>query len=113
MSHKPLPIFGREPEVLDPATEPYQLLTLRETADLLSMSMSSLYKRMREEGFPRPVKLGQTHTVRFRQQEVFAWIDSLSRCQYGEDKALQEKQARRGNRSQATKVTSIRKKTKR
>lgn len=58
------------PKALDP------LLGRSAVCDAAGISVSTLYKKMSEGIFPKPVKIGSS-AVRWRQSEVQAWLDSL------------------------------------
>ena len=55
-----------------------RLMTRPEVEELTAMSRSAIYKAMREGRFPEPVKIGRS--VRWRSDEITAWIDSLQRA---------------------------------
>ena len=53
------------------------LLRRAEVENLTSMSCTSIYARMRDGSFPEPLKIGRS--VRWRRDEIVAWIDTLDR----------------------------------
>ncbi|MQM38448.1 hypothetical protein KBTX_02459 [wastewater metagenome] len=57
---------------------PDRILRRPEVERITGMGRSALYAAMQEGRFPRPVKLGP-RAVGWRESEVQAWIDSLSR----------------------------------
>ena len=52
-----------------------RLLRLREVKEITGMGRSTVYRRMQEGDFPRPVKIGPA-AVRWRESEVDAWVES-------------------------------------
>lgn len=59
------------------AFRPGSLLRLTDVCKLLGLSRSSIYKRLSEGSFPKPVRLGPM-TVRWRVDAIEAWRDSFS-----------------------------------
>lgn len=55
-----------------------RLLTRPEVEELTHLSCSTIYKQMRSGRFPAPVKIGRA--VRWRSDEITAWLDSLPRA---------------------------------
>ena len=53
-----------------------QLLTVKNVLAIVGISRSGLYKKIASGEFPAPVAIGQ-RSVRFRQEDVQAWIDRL------------------------------------
>ena len=51
------------------------LLTRREVERRTGLSRSTIYKKMREGTFPRPVKVG-SRGVRWLERDITAWIQS-------------------------------------
>ena len=58
---------------------PVVLLTLQEVKRQVSMSRSSIYAQMAVGAFPRPIRVG-ARGVRWRADEIQAWIDSRPRA---------------------------------
>ena len=52
-----------------------KLLTFAQVSEAVALGRSTVYQRIKEETFPRPVSLGP-HCVRWRSDEIAAWIDS-------------------------------------
>ena len=52
-----------------------ELLPFARVSKQVGLGRSSLYQRIKEETFPRPVSLG-AHCVRWRSDEIAAWIDA-------------------------------------
>lgn len=55
---------------------PPLLLPVREVERMIGLGRSSIYRNMAAGIFPKPVSLG-TGAVRWRYDEVKAWVDSL------------------------------------
>ena len=62
--------MGRKYPYLD------RLLRLAEVKTATGLSHSTIYRRMDEGAFPRPVSLGP-QTVRWRERDIAAWQASL------------------------------------
>jgi len=86
-----------------PVAEPL-LLTAKQTAVLLGVSIRHLYKLHSGGRLPRPLRLGRA--VRWRRDEIIAWIEAgtlgvllgVRGCQQGHGRARQcsgEKSSRR------------------
>lgn len=58
---------------------PAQLLGRPQVEQLTGLSTSSLYRAMRRGKFPEPLRIG-ARSVRWRSDEVQAWIDGLPRA---------------------------------
>ncbi|WP_419923383.1 helix-turn-helix transcriptional regulator [Candidatus Poriferisodalis sp.] len=56
-----------------------QLLPRPQVERLTGLSTSSLYRAMRHSDFPEPLRIG-TRSVRWRADEVQAWIDGRPRA---------------------------------
>ena len=52
-----------------------RLLRRKEVETLTALSKSALYSMMAEGAFPRPVRVGP-HAVRWRWEDVMAWIEA-------------------------------------
>ena len=66
---------GRAPRPLIPVV----LWTLQEVMRVTSLSRSTIYARMAAGEFPRPIRVG-ARGVRWRADEIMAWIDSRPRA---------------------------------
>ena len=53
------------------------LLTIGEVCARVGVSRTTIYARMNERQFPAPIKIG-TKSVRWRSDEIDAYIDRLS-----------------------------------
>lgn len=53
-----------------------RILRLPEVVEVTGIPQASLYRRMGEKTFPRPVRLGK-NSVGWRQSAIQAWLDSL------------------------------------
>ena len=49
------------------------LLRLKDLSDLLGLSRSSIYSRLHEGTFPRPIRAG-ARAVRWRKADIEAWL---------------------------------------
>lgn len=56
---------------------PERLLRLQDVIERTSLGKTTIYKRIGEGAFPRPVSLGG-QCVRWREVEIDDWIRSLS-----------------------------------
>ncbi len=74
-----------------------ELLPFARVSKQVGLGRSSLYQRIKEETFPRPVSLG-AHCVRWRSDEIDEWINS----QIARDDAVQ------ANTERAKKASSAR-----
>ena len=57
-----------------------KLLTRPEVESRCRISRSALYRLMRENDFPEPIKIGP-RAVRWRESEIEAYIDSRPRAE--------------------------------
>ena len=55
-----------------------QLIRLGDVLHQTSLSKTSVYRALREDRFPKPLRVGP-QSVRWRQDEIDAWIDGLGR----------------------------------
>ena len=55
---------------------PSRILRLRSVVDLVGLSRSTIYKRVSEGKFPKPLSLGG-HAVGWRESEVQEWLATL------------------------------------
>ena len=61
-----------------------ELLKADEVCQKLNFSKVSLYRRIKDQNFPKPLKTGP-RSSRWRWSEITAWLDSLERgCTSGE-----------------------------
>ena len=58
----------------EPPFRPGALIRLAEVCRFLSISRSTVYKKLSEKSFPGPVRLGM-RTVRWRIEDIEAWRD--------------------------------------
>jgi len=68
------------PRPVDVRAEPAKLLTVREVAELLSVPPSWIYERTRSRGVNRLPHLKMGKYVRFRLNEVEAYLETLRRA---------------------------------
>jgi prophage regulatory protein len=52
-----------------------KLLTFAQVSEAVALGRSTVYQRIKEKTFPRPVSLG-AHCVRWRSDDIAAWIDA-------------------------------------
>ena len=52
-----------------------RLLRRREVEELTGLSRASIYRKLPDGEFPRPVKVGST-AVRWKESDIAAWIES-------------------------------------
>ena len=69
-------VTGEEHSVSD---NKINLISARKVQRMCGMSKSSMYRWMRANMFPRPLKIGR-RTVRWREDEILKWIDSRERA---------------------------------
>lgn len=55
---------------------PIRLIRLPDVQKLTGMARSTIYERMTQGAFPRPLKLSPRH-VAWKEGEILDWIDSL------------------------------------
>ena len=55
------------------------LLTRQEVEAMCRLSRSAIYRLMREDGFPCPIRIGK-RAVRWPASEIEAWIQSRPRA---------------------------------
>ena len=58
----------------------YDLLTRKQVEQKVQLTTSSIYRLMREGLFPLPLKIGPS-AVRWRSDELTAWIDARPRAE--------------------------------
>ncbi|WP_416897269.1 MAG: helix-turn-helix transcriptional regulator [Minwuia sp.] len=51
----------------------FELLSIREVGTLLGVSRASIYRWIRDDGFPKPVKLGASRSV-WLLEEIETWV---------------------------------------
>ena len=59
-----------------------KLLRRKEVETLVGMGSSTLYRKMDEGSFPRPVDVGGG-SVRWREDDLREWLDALPKSQGG------------------------------
>lgn len=60
----------------------YSLLKIREVTAMVALPQSVVYRMMKAGNFPRPLKLGdggKSAAVRWRSDELEAWIETRPR----------------------------------
>jgi prophage regulatory protein len=67
-------LVAPDPRPEEVAFRPGTLLRLAEVCRMLALSRSTVYKRLSEQKFPKPVRLG-SGTVRWRIEAIEAWRD--------------------------------------
>ena len=67
--------------VQTPQDRPF--MSMEEVADMFGISKSTIYAKMRSGDFPLPIKTGQ-RGIRWRTDELMAWINACQRAAYGE-----------------------------
>ena len=55
------------------------LITREEVSEMAAISCSTIYKLMKREQFPKPIKIGR-HAVRWYRSEVIAWLEERPRA---------------------------------
>ena len=73
-----------EPSLSDTADDQHRsfersrngLLTMRETMARVRYSRPSVYRLIRDEQFPRPLKMTSAGRILFRERDVEAWLAS-------------------------------------
>jgi prophage regulatory protein len=53
--------------------EEYKLLTIDEVVNLTSFKKSTIYKYIKEKGFPHPIKFGRAS--RWKLKDITEWIE--------------------------------------
>ena len=67
------------------STDQDVLLTRREVERRTGLSRSTIYRKMREDTFPAPLKVSE-RAVRWRERDIRAYVESRPRS-YGETAA--------------------------
>ena len=67
--------------VQTPQDKPF--MSMEEVAGMFGISKSTIYAKMRSGDFPLPIKTGQ-RGIRWRTDELMAWINACQRAAYGE-----------------------------
>jgi len=60
----------------NPTQTTYRIMSPKEVMTLTSLKRTALYTKVRDNQFPKPLKLG-ARAVGWRESDVLAWIDSL------------------------------------
>ena len=55
-----------------------RMLNVRQVGEITGCSTPTVYRRMRDDGFPRPLKLG-ARAVRWYESEVREWLATRER----------------------------------
>lgn len=53
-----------------------RLLRIRDVMHMTGLSRSTIYRKMQEDSFPKPVKAGAA-AVRWREADILGWISAL------------------------------------
>lgn len=61
-------------------SKPVKLIRFPDVRFLTGMARSTIYERMKEGSFPRPLKLSVRH-VAWRERDILDWIESLPTSQ--------------------------------
>tara|TARA_R110000868_G_scaffold410485_1_gene698627 strand:+ start:105 stop:629 length:525 start_codon:yes stop_codon:yes gene_type:complete len=67
--------------VQTPQDKPF--MSMEEVAGMFGISKSTIYAKMRSGDFPLPIKTGQ-RGIRWRTDELMAWINACQRAEYGD-----------------------------
>ena len=54
-----------------------QLMTAREVMERLRFGHRTLYRKIEQEGFPRPIRFN-VNCVRWRERDVVAWVEAAA-----------------------------------
>ena len=77
---RPAPAVTRpDPPAKPRAFHPGSLLRLADVRNLVGVSRSTIYKRVSEGSFPRPVRISE-RSVRWRLEEIEKWIRSPAKA---------------------------------
>jgi prophage regulatory protein len=68
-------------EQAKPALRSGTLISIKELCKVLDVSRATIYRWTAEQSFPAPVRLGR-HSVRWRVEEVQAWMGNLEVGQF-------------------------------
>lgn len=60
-----------------PITALDQFMTAKEVMERLRIAHRTLYRKIEEEGFPRPIRFN-ANCVRWREREVVAWVEAAA-----------------------------------
>lgn len=69
-----VPTQNPTPQPLITPQDPDALLKVKDTCALVGMCAASVYRKVREGAFPKPVKIG-TRCTRWRSGDVRKWIN--------------------------------------
>lgn len=58
----------------------YELLTRKQVEQKVQLTTSSIYRLMRQNKFPTPIRIGD-NAVRWRSDELGAWLDARPRAE--------------------------------
>jgi prophage regulatory protein len=59
---------------MEPATSPYHLLRLNQVTKMLGLSKSTIYNKIANGTFPKPINLGG-QSVAWIESEINAWVE--------------------------------------
>lgn len=62
----------------------HRILRRRQVEERTGLSRSTIYSRMSENAFPRPVNLGGGKAVGWIEAEIEAWIKERIECRHSE-----------------------------
>lgn len=62
----------------------HRILRRRQVEERTGLSRSTIYSRMSENAFPRPVNLGGGKAVGWIKAEIDAWIKERIECRHSE-----------------------------
>lgn len=52
-----------------------QFLRVRKVTEMVGFSKTTLYARVKDGSFPKPIRLGP-HSVAFLESDIFKWMES-------------------------------------
>ena len=70
------------------------ILRIEEVVQVTGLSKATIYRRIRDQQFPPPVKLGgpTTRAVGWKFADVDDWLAGLESADYGENEAIRKRQ---------------------
>jgi prophage regulatory protein len=63
--------------VQDTTATPKRFLRIEQVIEMTTVPRTTLYRKIKQGAFPRPVHLGQ-NAVRWIEADILAWMDALS-----------------------------------
>lgn len=86
-----------------------RLLTRRQVAEMLGVSVSTVYEKMRlpedQHPLPKPVRLGK-QARRWKESEVLAWIEALPEADFDEWQSPKKKRRKQAEASPAPRAAA-------